>query len=224
MFYVYVYCDTRKPGSFIYGDLKFDYEPFYVGKGKGMRMYSHLFLKEKNNFKNRKIQKILNEDLEPLILKIKENLSENEAFEIEKEIIKIIGRGKLGPLTNLTSGGEGSSENDSCKSEAFKLKMKQVAKKWQEDNPEKDKIKREGVSKRIKKLIEKLGHGPFKNKCHSQKSKEKIGKTNSVKQQGQSNSQYGTCWITKDKKNKKIKKEELEICLNNGWSKGRVLK
>ena len=38
---------------------------------------------------------------------------------------------------------------------------------------------------------------------------------------GNSNSQYGTCWITKDGINKKIKKEELETYLNEKWVKGR---
>ena len=36
-FYVYVYLDPRKPGSFKFGEYEFDYEPFYVGKGKKNR-------------------------------------------------------------------------------------------------------------------------------------------------------------------------------------------
>ncbi len=43
-------------------------------------------------------------------------------------------------------------------------------------------------------------------------------------QAGEKNSQYGTCWITKDKENKKIKKEELEYYISLGWSKGRFIK
>ena len=38
---------------------------------------------------------------------------------------------------------------------------------------------------------------------------------------GETNSQYGTCWVTKDGSNKKIKKEDLETYLNEGWCKGR---
>lgn len=43
-------------------------------------------------------------------------------------------------------------------------------------------------------------------------------------QQGSKNSQYGTCWITKDGVNKKIKKEELEIFEQQDWKRGRNLK
>ncbi len=38
----------------------------------------------------------------------------------------------------------------------------------------------------------------------------------------ESNSQFGTCWITKNGENKKIKKEELKIWIKDGWVKGRV--
>ena len=43
-------------------------------------------------------------------------------------------------------------------------------------------------------------------------------------QAGEKNSQYGTCWITKNKQNKKIKKEDLEQYIKLGWSKGRFIK
>ena len=40
-------------------------------------------------------------------VKIRQNLTEPEAFEIERAFIKAIGRGKNGPLVNMTDGGEG---------------------------------------------------------------------------------------------------------------------
>ena len=64
-------------------------------------------------------------------------------------------------------------------------------------------------------------HDTFKDKKHKQKSKDAIGEANSLKQLGKNNSQYGTCWITKDKENKKIKKEDLDVYLQQGWNKGR---
>ena len=38
---------------------------------------------------------------------------------------------------------------------------------------------------------------------------------------GPGNSQFGTCWITKDQKNKKISKDTLSSWMELGWSKGR---
>lgn len=62
------------------------------------------------------------------------------------------------------------------------------------------------------------------NKTHSEESKKKMSESSKGIGKGSNNSQYGTCWITKNDNNKKIKKENLEIYLNDGWIKGRKLK
>lgn len=61
---------------------------------------------------------------------------------------------------------------------------------------------------------------------HSESTKKKISEAHKIKQyqKGEKNSQFGTCWITKDGINKKIKKEEIEIYILEGWNKGRVCK
>lgn len=110
VYYVYIYLDPRIKSSFKYDDLEFGYEPFYVGKGTGLRMYSHLCDKHRS-FKTNKIKSITKSKLDPIILKYKENLTEEEAYNLEIELIKKIGRSNLneGPLTNLTPGGDGGS-------------------------------------------------------------------------------------------------------------------
>lgn len=113
-FYNYVYLDPRKPGNYIYQDFSFDYEPFYVGKGFGTRIFSHLSETESNScnkFKVRKINKIRSVGLEPIILKICENLDEETAQHNEIKYIKEIGKitDQTGTLVNLTNGGEGIS-------------------------------------------------------------------------------------------------------------------
>lgn len=113
IFYVYVYIDPLKRGSFAYNNLNFSflYEPFYIGKGHHNRMNVHLQeykLKRKNHMSN-KINKILKSGNEPVIFKIYENLTEEEAFEKEIFLINTIGRKikKDGPLVNIVDGGEG---------------------------------------------------------------------------------------------------------------------
>jgi len=61
---------------------------------------------------------------------------------------------------------------------------------------------------------------------HTEESKRKVGMANSKHQKGKGNSQYGTCWIYSltEKKSIKIKKENLQEHLDNGWLKGRRIK
>jgi len=113
-FYVYVYLDPRKKSNYKYGEFEFDFEPFYVGKGSGFRDKCHLNEYNLNfisSYKNNKIKKILSENLSPIIIRVKKNLLENDAFNLEVELIRLIGRNDLGlgPLTNLTNGGDGIS-------------------------------------------------------------------------------------------------------------------
>lgn len=116
IFYVYVYLDSRKPGNYNYGKFSFDFEPFYIGKGKNFRMFKHL--KEKSNernintYKYLKIQKIRNETgKDPIILKVFENLLEQKALDIEEEMILTIGRKCIntGPLANIQESGKQNS-------------------------------------------------------------------------------------------------------------------
>lgn len=80
----------------------------------------------------------------------------------------------------------------------------------------------ERQSARFKKLHNEgfIKYDTFTGKCHSEETKNKIGKTNSIKQKGLSNSQYGKCWITNDIENQKIHKGDL---IPIGWRLGRKL-
>jgi hypothetical protein len=66
----------------------------------------------------------------------------------------------------------------------------------------------------------KLKTPNWKGKKHKEETKQKIGLTNSLKQKGENNSQFGTCWITNGIENKKIKKTDL---IPDGWKNGRIV-
>lgn len=115
-YYTYVYLDPRKPGDFTYDKFHFDYEPFYVGKGRQDRKFVHLWEAKApkswngchpNKYKRSKIRKILKAGLEPIIYLAGEALEEETALFLEVELVKVIGR-KIdgGPLTNIAPGGE----------------------------------------------------------------------------------------------------------------------
>lgn len=111
-FYNYLYLDPTKPVEYkIKGlDIILKYEPFYVGKGSKSRLNIHKY-GHTGKFIKSKIKSLKDKNIKPLIIKINNNISEFEAFENEKYLIKAIGRRDLGlgSLCNLTDGGEGIS-------------------------------------------------------------------------------------------------------------------
>lgn len=118
---------------------------------------------------------------------------------------------------NLRVGGIGgfSHEQQLINSKRGNLKFVELMK-----NPEWRKSQCDKVSIAQKKRCLKYG-GYWNGKKHLDETKKKIGSTNSLKQMGENNSQYNTCWITNDVENMKINKNEN---LPNGWKYGRIIK
>lgn len=67
----------------------------------------------------------------------------------------------------------------------------------------------------------KIKYNTFEGRSHSENTKKKMSESKKGKTLGLKNSQYGTCWITNEKENKKIKKGDL---IPNGWRLGRKIK
>lgn len=123
---------------------------------------------------------------------------------------------------NLKAGGEGGLM---WLSEIHKKKIgegttKWLNEKWSDNVYRKKRAKEAGI--RMKKLnqLGKVKRCDWTGKQHSEETKSLMSEKAKAKTPEQ-NSQYGTCWITRDGENKKIKKEDLEIWLNEGWNKGR---
>jgi len=83
---------------YTYAYLREDKTPYYIGKGKGSRIY-------------RKTRRIKPPKDKSRIIFLKQNLTEEEAFRHEIYMIDVFGRIDLGTgiLHNLTDGGEGGS-------------------------------------------------------------------------------------------------------------------
>jgi len=77
----------------------------YVGKGKGLRVENNS--RKTHNPHVAKLIELAGGQIP--YKKILEDISEEEAFELECFLIREIGRGAKGPLLNLTAGGDGVS-------------------------------------------------------------------------------------------------------------------
>src|SRR5487761_1301969 len=93
--------------AYVYVLFGIDGAPFYVGKGTGNRWAQHDRLDGINPNKDAYIEQCYIVLGEVPKVKVRENLSDQEAFATEIALIKAIGRFPDGPLANIGEGGEG---------------------------------------------------------------------------------------------------------------------
>lgn len=124
---------------------------------------------------------------------------------------------------NLTDGGSGGNGFRFLTKEQQRnwidVGKKAFLKKMEEDEDFRNKrleVLRIGTRKAHEKG--KYKYDNFKGKKHSEESKFKMRKS---KNSGVNNSQFGKCWITNEKENKKINRGDE---IPDGWRLGRVLK
>jgi hypothetical protein len=187
-------------------------EDGYMGSGKRLRYSLNKYGKE-----NHKVE-ILEffGSREELAEREKEIVNLNEIAKEDCINLKVGGEGGLGfvSLSACTKGGliagniikkriESDSEFREKTLATLHNNMKNI---WK--TPE--------IAKKILTNLE-LGRGK-----HSEEYKKKLSSIKKGTGMGQSNSQYGTCWITNGKENKKIKKNETENHINCGWRLGRI--
>ena len=92
IYYVYVYLDPMKQGDFTYGIYHFNNEPFYIGKGSNGRDRMHLKGKSHNKEFKERIELIKeNTGINPQVIRLWEDLTEEDAKSIEWKAIKEIG-------------------------------------------------------------------------------------------------------------------------------------
>lgn len=117
--YVYVIMDTLNPGNYRFGEYEFEYQPFYIGVSSINTIYNreerHIhYAKNGNDITNNKykmniINRMLLNDKEPKYIKLCENMTRDDAFSLEKELISLFGvrYDGSGPLVNISAGGDG---------------------------------------------------------------------------------------------------------------------
>ena len=159
-------------------------EVFYVGKGKGKR-YKHISGRNKfftDMYKSHNCE----------VRKVYENLTEQEAFQKERELVRWYKENTSYRLTNQTDGGEGSSGWVPPKD--FRDKQSQIHKaQWQDEEFRERML-----------MIRADENGPYK----SQEFREKIAEL----VQGENNPNYGNYWT------EEMKQHLSEVRKANGLS------
>lgn len=139
-FYVYIYCDTRKPFNYCSDDLHLDFEPFYVGKGSGYRFRHHMSKASLNKRcpKSSIIKAVLNATGAEPHIEIIKCKSEEASFDLETSLINVFGRRFVdnGLLTNMCGGGEVACNPAGTynHSEETKAKLRGPRKSLQKEN------------------------------------------------------------------------------------------
>jgi len=137
---VYVYCDPRYSGNYRYefdgGILKLKFKPFYIGCAKGNNYLRHLYKgTNRNENVKRRIKKIREEGLEPVVKVLRSYSLRNKALKLEEKLIVLVGRQdlKTGPLLNKVDGGLGGKNPDeNNRKKQRKVSMKNAKNQWKD--------------------------------------------------------------------------------------------
>jgi hypothetical protein len=180
-------------------------EDGYMGSGKRLR----------RSIRKYGVENHTKEILE--YLKTRQDLILRETEVVTKELISD------DKCMNLKEGGQGGWINEEHQKKAQISSRVSYKKRFDED--EEFRVKTLIILKNNLRqaYLDGKYHGRtnFKDKHHSDETKKFMSEQRKGTGVSETNSQFGTCWITKDSVNKKIKREEIETYLKEGWVKGR---
>ena len=183
----------------------------YMGSGKRLRYSIRKYGIDNHN----------KEILE--FFKNREELANREREVVNSDLIKEVN------CMNLMIGGQGGRGFTSKEQKINAIKSNEKQRFLRENDQEWVNKRSAKISLSQKKAYEsgnreKTYFFDWNGKKHSDDAKQKMSEAKKGTGTGENNSQYGTCWVTKDGTNKKIKKEEIETYLNEGWVKGKKVK
>lgn len=198
----------------------------YIGKHQTDDIYDDYLGSGK--YLKRAINKYGNDCFEKVILYVfdnKKEMDDKEAELVNEEYVK------SKDTYNLKIGGDGGFDYINTLPKMKEVRRKNIERgmeilreKLKDDDYRIKSCERSSVVLKRTHKEGKLKYDNFTGKHHTNETKEKIGKANSIHQQGEKNSQFGTCWIHNSTESIRIKKENLDVYIKQGWIKGRKMK
>ena len=123
---------------------------------------------------------------------------------------------------NLMVGGEGGFISEEQQRDRSIAGGKAFSEKYKSDEVFRKEV-RDRLLESVRKAHKegKYKYDTFTGRQHTEETKRKMSESRKGKGKGEKNSQFGTCWITKEGENKKIKKNDLPNYTTKGWVRGR---
>jgi hypothetical protein len=182
-----------------------DLEDGYMGSGKRLKRSLN-----KHGRENHKVEIL---EFFPNRKKLKER---------EKEIVNMNEISKK-ECMNIMIGGEGGYISNAHYKKMRKGASIFLKEQWKDEEYRKKRIDESAARMKQHHENGKIKYDTFTGKAHSKETKVLMSKLKKGKYIGESNSQFGTCWIYKNDENKKINKNELDQFIKEGWIKGRKI-
>jgi hypothetical protein len=212
--FIYKTTDIRNGNFYIGMHSTNDLNDGYVGSGKRLK---HLIYKHGKKIFNMEILEFLPN---------RKSLRERESEIVNSDLLL------EDKCMNLKPGGYGGFNNDE-----HQLKCSQAAGKKHSERMKNDEEYRKEYSKKISEankrryyegnLTQFIENGKlvWKGRTHSEETKKKLSEQRKNKYGiGETNSCYGSKWMTKNGFSKKVSKNDIHIFINDGWSFGRIVK
>lgn len=214
--------DGGSRNYYVYMYFLLDGSPCWVGKGSGYRFRSHLWSPEYTKT-NKDLLKLLQgaKDLgtELPVVIIRDNLTEDESFEIERLLIEAIGcrRDATGPLVNYTKG----TKHDAITRE--KMRQANLGKKRTPEARERMRQAKLGTHQSTETIEKRLKWAPGSRWINNGTRNERLPQDEELPE-GWSFGRCGTSlkgmvWITDGVRNRRLPPDDP---IPDGWRKGYV--
>jgi group I intron endonuclease len=149
-----------------------------------------------------------------------------QAFDKEEEFVELH---RSDPnCYNLRKGGAGGFDFINRNGLHNTAPAREALKKlWEADPESKIRFTQRGRIGRLNSMAWKLSmkskkNDHFKGRKHTEETRQQMRDSAKNVHSGSRNSQFGTCWITRDNESKKIKKSDLDAWIQLGWIQGRT--